>query len=48
MKILGVVVKKNTVTILTDTGIYFFFFFEEKEAILKAIRKYHKNILIIE
>ena len=39
-KIKGFVVGKYTVTILTDTPIYFYFNISKKDEILKAIEKY--------
>lgn len=47
-KLKAVVVKKHTITILTDTNLYFFFDIKEKEEIYKAIKKYNNNITIIE
>jgi len=47
-KILGVVIKNKTITFLTDTNIYFFFTIDNKDKILKLLKKYDKLDLIIE
>lgn len=47
-KITGVVVGRRTVTILTDTPIYFYFDISKKDDIIKAVEKYGKRDLIIE
>lgn len=47
-KIPAVVVKKHTVTFITDTQLFFFFDIKNKEEILKLVKKYSKNTLIIE
>ena len=47
-KIKAVVVKKYTVTFITDTQLYFFFDIKDKEEILKQVKKYSKETLIIE
>jgi hypothetical protein len=47
-KITAVVVKKHTVTFITDTQLFFFFDIKDKEDILKLVKKYSKNTLIIE
>lgn len=47
-KIKAIVIKKSTITILTDIHLYFFFDINEKDQILKAINKYNKETLIIE
>lgn len=47
-KIPAVVVKKHTVTFLTDTSLFFFFDIKNKEELLKLVKKYSKNTLIIE
>lgn len=46
-KIKAFVIKKYTITVLTDTNLYFFFDIKEKEEILKAIEKYHNSAIII-
>lgn len=46
-KLKAIVIKKQTITILTDTNLYFFFDINEKEEILKAINKYNKDLTII-
>ncbi len=46
-KLKAIVIKKETITILTDTQLYFFFDLKEKEEILKTISKYTKDIKII-
>lgn len=47
-KILGVSIGKYTVTVLTDTPIYFFFPLSDKERVLKAFKKNNKKVRIIE
>ena len=47
-KIKAIVIKKYTVTILTDTPCYFYFDIAKKKKILEAVNKYHKNTLILE
>lgn len=47
-KILGIVISKYTVTILTDTPIYFYFPISDKDTIINALKKYNKKIRIIE
>lgn len=47
-KLKAVVIKNNSVTILTDTPCFFYFDIAEKDNILKAILKYKKNILIVD
>lgn len=47
-KIQGVVATKTTVTIITNSPVYFFVGNDEKEKLLKAIQKYQENLLIIE
>ena len=47
-KIKAVVVKKYTVTFITDTQLYFFFDIKDKEEILKQVKKHSKETLIIE
>ena len=47
-KIKAFVIKKHTITVITDTSLYFFFDIKEKDQVLKAIDKYSKNTLIIE
>ena len=46
-KIVCVVIKKNSITILTDTPIYFYFDKSSERALLKEIKKYKKDITII-
>lgn len=46
-KIKGVVIKKYSITILTDTSCYFYFDIKSKEDILKAVEKYGSKDLII-
>lgn len=46
-KLKAIVIKKQTITILTDTNLYFFFDINEKEEILKAINRYNKDLTII-
>ena len=47
-KIIGVVIGKHTITILTDTPVYFYFDIAKKEDVIKAIDKYGNKDLIIE
>ena len=47
-KITAVVIKKYSITILTDTPIYFIFNIDDKDILLKEIKKHKKDILIIE
>lgn len=47
-KILAVVVGKYTVTVLTDTPVYFYFPVTLKDEVIKTIKKYNKNLNIIE
>lgn len=47
-KIKAFVIKKHTITVITDTSLYFFFDIIEKDQVLKAINKYSKDTLIIE
>lgn len=47
-KIKGVVIKKYSITILTDTPVYFYFDISSKKDILGAIKKYASKDLIIE
>ncbi len=47
-KIKAIVIKKYTVTILTDTPCYFYFDVAKNKKILEAVKKYHKNTLILE
>lgn len=44
----AIVIKRNTVTILTHISIYFFFNIKEKDIIINEIKKYNKDIKIIE
>ena len=46
-KILGIVVKKNSITVLTDTPIYFYFDKSKETSLIKEIKKYKKDITII-
>ena len=46
-RIKALVVKKNTLVILTDTYIYFYFSIKDKEKVFQAINKYQKDLLII-
>ena len=46
-KVLGIVVGKNTITILTDTPIYFYFDIKEKDNIFKVLEKYNINDKVI-
>lgn len=47
-KIPAVIVKKHTVTFITDTQLFFFFDIKNKEEILKLVKKYSKNTKVIE
>ena len=47
-RIKALVIKKNTIVILTDTYIYFYFDIKDKDKVLKAIKSYKKELLIIE
>ena len=47
-KIPAVVIKKHTITFITDTQLFFFFDIKNKEEILKLVKKHSKNTLIIE
>ena len=46
-KIKAIVLKKYSLTILMDSRIYFYFDIKEKDKIIKEIKKYKKDILII-
>ena len=46
-KIKAIVIKKYSVTLLMDSKIYFYFDIKEKEKIIKEVKKYKKDILII-
>ncbi len=46
-KIPAIVIKKHTVTFLTDTQLFFFFDINHKDEIIKLVKKYSKNTLII-
>lgn len=46
-KIEAIVIKKHSATILTDTPVYFYFDKEQEEELLKIVKKYKKDILII-
>lgn len=46
-KIIGIIIGKHTVTILTDTPCYFYFPISEKDNIIKAIDKYGDKSKII-
>lgn len=46
-KIKAIVIKKYSVTLLMDSNIYFYFDIKEKEKIIKEVKKYKKDILII-
>ncbi|MBR4262150.1 MAG: hypothetical protein IKQ35_02155 [Bacilli bacterium] len=46
-KIKGVIVGKHSVVILTDTPVYFYFNRRDSHKIIKAIERYHKNIMIL-
>lgn len=47
-KIPAVVIKKHTVTFITDTQLFFFFDIKNKEKILKLVKKYSENTKVIE
>ena len=47
-KIKAVVIKKNSVTILTNTPCFFYFDIKQKDNILEAVDKYSKKVLIVE
>lgn len=47
-KVKAIVIKKYTVTILTDTPCYFYFEKAKKDKVVAEIQKHNKNILIIE
>lgn len=47
-KIKAILIGKYTVTILTDTPIYFYFNKDDKDKVLKALEKYNYQDLIIE
>lgn len=47
-KIKYIVVKKYSITILTDTPVFFFMNIETKEELIKGIQKYKKDIEVIE
>lgn len=47
-KVLGIVIGKYTVTIITDSPCYFYFDISKKDEVLKAINKYADKKLIIE
>lgn len=44
----GIVVGKYTVTVLTDTPCYFYFPISKKAEVVKAFKKYNKNVKVIE
>ena len=46
-KIKAVVVKKNSVTVLTDTPLYLYFDKKKENRIIKEIKKYKPEITII-
>ena len=46
-KIKGIVIGKYTITVLTDTPVYFYFDISKKDDVIKAIEKYGKKNLII-
>lgn len=46
-KILGIVVGKRTIVILTDTPVYFYFDLSKKDEILTSVHKYGDEIKII-
>ena len=46
-KVLGVVIGKYTVTILTDTPCYFYFKIDDKRKIIKVLEKYGEEDKII-
>lgn len=46
-KITGIVIGKHTVTVLTDTPVYFYFEISKKDDIIKAVEEYgNKNLII--
>lgn len=47
-KITAIVIKKYTITFITDTHLYFFFDISKKEEILEQVKKYSKENLVIE
>ena len=47
-KISALIVGKHTITILTDTPVYFYFNISAKEEVLKAIDKYEKKEKIVD
>lgn len=47
-KITAIVIKKYTITFITDTHLYFFFDISKKEEILKLVKKYSKENLVID
>lgn len=47
-KIKYIVVKKHSITILTDTPVFFFMNIETKDELIKGIQKYKKDIEVIE
>lgn len=47
-KITAIVIKKYTITFITDTNLYFFFDISKKEEILEQVKKYSKENLVIE
>ena len=47
-KIPAVVIKKHTITFITDTQLFFFFDIKNKEEILKLVKKYSEKTEIIE
>lgn len=46
-KIKAIVIKKYSITLLMDSNIYFYFDIKEKDKIIKEVKKYKKDILII-
>jgi len=44
----AIVIKKNTINVLTTNSIYFFIDIKYKERFLLALERYNKNILIID
>ena len=47
-KITAIVIKKYTITFITDTHLYFFFDISKKDEILKLVKKYSKENLVID
>lgn len=47
-KITAIVIKKYTITFITDTHLYFFFDISKKEEILKLVKQYSKEHLVID